>query len=712
MALSSYTSKISEFCDLESLETYGFRGEALHALCHVADVSIITKTHSDEAAMSYTINHDGNIVNTELSHRSTGTTVKVKQLFKNFPVRRQAICSTRKSNQDVKLVEFLLKCYGICQPGVRINYRVNNNTIFMKPSLSNSKEALQHILGKKVVSNLELLEIKNPEVKIELMLPKSDINDLSQICQMGQQYIFVNNRPVKYKELEKVMGDKISEHFEDKIPPKKKPIFFLSITVPPSELDVNLEPNKTAVLLKNQKDILQNLSDIIIKYYCLPPFLENTEEGSVHDQSTGYSDYTQSTKEREQEKEWPACKRRRIEPDKTMVVDNCPGKVGDDSSNPEIQRTKSNNKNVQCNNAKSGDNVTRLAELNLSEPDSNDDEHFRAFKIKSNISFELKDLQVDSEPFEFHPDKKKFLDNGNEDETLSQLPIVDLGDDFDIEEIINETTSNDRADNNQPLTDIINKMDNVRPAQKDIFLEMWSKGQVLGITGGTNVKNYNNISSKSPSSNSQSLNDSISDSSSSRGFIKFSREIRPQIIRENPEITLSDVAKLLSKRWKELSPEERGYYRDLAVDEKKRQDAEKAEKKEKHDIKESVKNKKRLMQMFEKMKTLKPEAKKGDMMIRTAVPWDMNINKVSKSFCNQKEYKNSSSIVGPLNSNIWAVRLGTQIWALNTLKLKQNLNLSPSDNPELNAELLEKLLKRWLTEREDMSIMHPIYEFK
>ena len=57
---------------LEELHTYGFRGEALNAICHVADVTVTTRTSEDELAMVYTINSNGNIVTTKPSHFGKG----------------------------------------------------------------------------------------------------------------------------------------------------------------------------------------------------------------------------------------------------------------------------------------------------------------------------------------------------------------------------------------------------------------------------------------------------------------------------------------------------------------------------------------------------------------------------------------------------------------------------------------------------------------
>lgn len=61
-----------------------------------------------------------------------------------------------------------MQCFGICKPNIRIQFRVNNNVVFTKPSLNNIKEAVNHVLGRNIMSNMEWIESKNAEVDISL----------------------------------------------------------------------------------------------------------------------------------------------------------------------------------------------------------------------------------------------------------------------------------------------------------------------------------------------------------------------------------------------------------------------------------------------------------------------------------------------------------------------------------------------------------------
>lgn len=89
LTLKYHTSKISEFADLQSLSSFGFRGEALSSLCALADVSIVTRTKDEAIATRLVYDHSGVIVSQEKLARAIGTTVSVSKLFATLPVRHK-----------------------------------------------------------------------------------------------------------------------------------------------------------------------------------------------------------------------------------------------------------------------------------------------------------------------------------------------------------------------------------------------------------------------------------------------------------------------------------------------------------------------------------------------------------------------------------------------------------------------------------------------
>jgi len=89
------TSKISSFEDLKRLKTLGFRGEALYAIAQVSDLTITSCT-SDDATLGWECNFNaGELISSKPAPRKKGTTVIVKDLFFNLPVRRKFLLSKR-----------------------------------------------------------------------------------------------------------------------------------------------------------------------------------------------------------------------------------------------------------------------------------------------------------------------------------------------------------------------------------------------------------------------------------------------------------------------------------------------------------------------------------------------------------------------------------------------------------------------------------------
>lgn len=103
------------------------------------------------------------------------------------------------------------------------------------------------------------------------------------------------------------------------------------------------------------------------------------------------------------------------------------------------------------------------------------------------------------------------------------------------------------------------------------------------------------------------------------------------VIKENRALTAVQNAKKITEFWKQLSSEERGYYRDIVQEEEKeRQVARKTE--ERNEASKTEKNKNRLLQLFEKMKVTKNEKEEKKSNIRTIIPWIVDRNKIITRF--------------------------------------------------------------------------------
>uniref|UniRef100_A0A672RT30 PMS1 protein homolog 1-like n=1 Tax=Sinocyclocheilus grahami TaxID=75366 RepID=A0A672RT30_SINGR len=232
MAVKHYTSKISCHEDLQRLETYGFRGEALASICAISEVVITTKTADDDFSIQYSVDHNGQIVSQKPSHLGEGTTVCAANLFKNLPVRRQYYSNTKKCKEELKRVQNLLMAYAVVKPELRI-------------TLSHNKIGIDGFFPK----------------------PGSDFNSTSSSTP-DKTFIFVNSRPVHHKEILKLIKQYYTSAQSNKESANRRyPFLMMNITIPASTVDINLTPDKTEVMLQNKEGVLLAVETLLISLY-------------------------------------------------------------------------------------------------------------------------------------------------------------------------------------------------------------------------------------------------------------------------------------------------------------------------------------------------------------------------------------------------------------------------------------------------------------
>uniref|UniRef100_A0A8C6D279 PMS1 homolog 1, mismatch repair system component n=1 Tax=Moschus moschiferus TaxID=68415 RepID=A0A8C6D279_MOSMO len=244
MAVKYYTSKISSHEDLENLTTYGFRGEALGSICCIAEVSITTKTAADSFSTQYVLDGGGHIISQKPSHLGQGTTVTASRLFKNLPVRKQFYSTAKKCKDEIKKVQDLLISYGTLKPDVRIV--LTHNKIFLSG-----------------------------------FLPKYDADhSCTSLSTPERSFIFINSRPVHQKDILKLI-----RHYYNlkclKESTRLYPIFFLKIDVPTADVDVNLTPDKSQVLLQNKESVLIALENLMTTRYGSLPSTNSYESNKT-----------------------------------------------------------------------------------------------------------------------------------------------------------------------------------------------------------------------------------------------------------------------------------------------------------------------------------------------------------------------------------------------------------------------------------------------
>ncbi|XP_077435945.1 PMS1 protein homolog 1 isoform X2 [Vanacampus margaritifer] len=288
MAVRHFTSKIHSHEDLERLQTYGFRGEALGSVCAVAEVAITTKTEVDDISTQYTLSAQGSIVSQKPTHLGQGTTVCVLKLFKNLPVRRQYYSSAKRCKEEMKKIQDLLVAYAIIKPQLRLTLTHNKAVVWQKAKAADHRSALLATLGSSTLANLLPCHHhqEQEEIFLEGFFPKAGADFFSTSTSVPDKtFIFVNNRPVHHKDIVKLLRQHYAAQYADESAQNRYPILMLQITVSPSAVDVNLTPDKTQVLLQNKEALFTALEALLVSLYGYRPGRNTSTEQLDRDAS-------------------------------------------------------------------------------------------------------------------------------------------------------------------------------------------------------------------------------------------------------------------------------------------------------------------------------------------------------------------------------------------------------------------------------------------
>lgn len=178
IALKHYTSKLSTYDDLSTLQTFGFRGEALSSLCALAKF-YITTARSDEAPKGTRLDFEvsGRLQGTRIVASQKGTTVAVEDIFRNLPVRRRELEKNIKREYGKALG--LLQAYACISTQARLSVsnimmaKGKKIVVFATRSSPTTKENIANVFGAKVLPGLLAMDLSFE------MRPTMDFGQLS-----------------------------------------------------------------------------------------------------------------------------------------------------------------------------------------------------------------------------------------------------------------------------------------------------------------------------------------------------------------------------------------------------------------------------------------------------------------------------------------------------------------------------------------------------
>ena len=247
------TSKITEFQDLYRLNTFGFRGEALPSIAAVAQVEM--RSCTAEEAIGHKIRIDGGVVQ-DFSEVATtpGTILEVKNLFYNVPARRKFL---KSNSYETGLIGDLISKYAMGHPAVRFRYVSNGQLQLDTAGLTTTEQCMAYVYG----SNLEplIVPVEKKELGNDRWLEARLVREEVTRNNRGQEVFFVNGRLVKSAELSQTL----EETYYTLIAKGRFPVAVLQLTLPGSEVDVNVHPAKTEIKINGFEQLKPKIIEVL-----------------------------------------------------------------------------------------------------------------------------------------------------------------------------------------------------------------------------------------------------------------------------------------------------------------------------------------------------------------------------------------------------------------------------------------------------------------
>ncbi|MDY6892118.1 MAG: DNA mismatch repair endonuclease MutL, partial [Chloroflexota bacterium] len=250
------TSKVATAGDLESISSLGFRGEALPSIASVSEVTVVTRSQDELVGIFVSIK-DGAVVQKASRGCPVGTTITVRNLFRNVPARLKFLKSATTENGHISQ---LVTQYSMAFPEVRFTLVIDGRTTFRSPGSGGLKDVMGVVYG--VENARSLLRIEASDEHEDILLPVvTGIISPPSLTRATRSYMsfFVNRRWIHSR----MLTYALEEAYHGLIMTGRHPIAAVSIELPPQDVDVNVHPAKSEVKFRHERDVFAALQKAV-----------------------------------------------------------------------------------------------------------------------------------------------------------------------------------------------------------------------------------------------------------------------------------------------------------------------------------------------------------------------------------------------------------------------------------------------------------------
>ena len=242
------TSKLNTLDDLSTLQTMGFRGEALSTIKSVSDVKIISKQSDSE--FGYSIDFSKSNIPTKEA-RNVGTTITISNIFSKIPARLKFL---KSSETEYRKILDIIYQFAISQPNIHFILIKDGKEVLNLPP-KESQNRIKDVLKKEYIDRM--IQIKSEGAGIKISGYIAHPKDAGE--RVSNQYIFINSRPI----WDNGIAKSIYTGYSRFIPHSFKVPFIIFIEIDGSMVDVNVHPRKEEVKFINPFRVYSGIENAV-----------------------------------------------------------------------------------------------------------------------------------------------------------------------------------------------------------------------------------------------------------------------------------------------------------------------------------------------------------------------------------------------------------------------------------------------------------------
>ena len=242
------TSKISDFSDLETIHSLGFRGEALPSIASVAKVRC-TSARSENQGGKLIVVEGGELIEEKDFACPQGTTIEVAQLFYVTPARSKFL---KGDSTEFSHITQVVTQQALAYPSIQFQLTHNGREVIQTLPSDQINYRIAELFGTELAKSLVQVKSSSGVYRLEGYVS----NPVFTRSNRSAQYCFINGRFVR----DKVVLHATQQGYSHLLPKGQHPALFLYLTMDPKLLDVNVHPSKAEVRFAFQQDVHQFIS--------------------------------------------------------------------------------------------------------------------------------------------------------------------------------------------------------------------------------------------------------------------------------------------------------------------------------------------------------------------------------------------------------------------------------------------------------------------